>query len=65
MKAIGSGQLLGKGFNVSNVYVPVRQSDMIFSVIGENFGFIGCCLLIFIYLLLIFQMIQVTFDTKK
>ncbi|ETA74925.1 rod shape determining protein [Ligilactobacillus equi DPC 6820] len=65
MKAIGSGQLLGKGFNVSNVYVPVRESDMIFSVIGENFGFIGSCLLIFIYLLLIFQMIQVTFDTKN
>ena len=41
MKAIGSGQLLGKGFNVSHVYVPVRESDMIFSVIGENFGFIG------------------------
>ena len=38
---------------------------MIFSVIGENFGFIGCCVLIFIYLLLIFQMIQVTFDTKN
>ena len=26
MKAIGSGQLLGKGFNVSHVYVPVRES---------------------------------------
>ena len=65
MKAIGSGQLLGKGFNVSNVYVPVRESDMIFSIVGENFGFIGSCLLIFIYLLLIFQMIQVTFDTKN
>lgn len=65
MKAIGSGQLLGKGFNVSKVYVPVRESDMIFSVIGENFGFIGSCLLIFVYLLLIFQMIQVTFDTKN
>ena len=45
--------------------VPVRESDMIFSVIGENFGFIGCCLLIFIYMLLIFQMIQITFDTKN
>ncbi|WP_436410196.1 FtsW/RodA/SpoVE family cell cycle protein [Liquorilactobacillus mali] len=65
MKAIGSGKLLGKGFNVSNVYVPVRESDMIFSVIGENFGFIGGCVLIFLYLLLIFQMIQVTFDTKN
>lgn len=65
MKAIGSGKLLGKGFNVSNVYVPVRESDMIFSVIGENYGFIGGCVLIFLYLLLIFQMIQVTFDTKN
>ncbi|KRM97562.1 rod shape determining protein [Liquorilactobacillus aquaticus DSM 21051] len=65
MKAIGSGKLLGRGFDVSKVYVPVRESDMIFSVIGENFGFIGGCLLIFIYLLLIFQMIQVTFDTKN
>ena len=55
MKAIGSGQLFGTGFNHSNVYVPVRESDMIFSVIGENFGFIGGCILIFIYLLLIFM----------
>lgn len=65
MKAIGSGQLFGKGFNVSNVYVPVRESDMIFSVVGENFGFIGSCVLIFLYFLLIYQMIQVTFDTKN
>ncbi|KRN97088.1 FtsW/RodA/SpoVE family cell cycle protein [Companilactobacillus kimchiensis] len=65
MKAIGSGKLFGKGFNVSNVYVPVRESDMIFSVIGENFGFIGSCVLILLYFLLIYQMIQVTFDTKN
>lgn len=65
IEAIGSGQLFGKGFNVSNVYVPVRESDMIFSVIGENFGFIGGCVLIFIYLLLIFQMVQVTFETRN
>lgn len=65
MKAIGSGKLFGKGFNVSNVYVPVRESDMIFSVIGENFGFIGSCVLILLYFLLIYQMIQITFDTKN
>ncbi|MQS74976.1 FtsW/RodA/SpoVE family cell cycle protein [Companilactobacillus halodurans] len=65
MKAIGSGQLFGKGFNVSNVYVPVRESDMIFSVIGENFGFVGSCVLILLYFLLIYQMVQVTFDTKN
>ncbi|MGO3536669.1 MAG: FtsW/RodA/SpoVE family cell cycle protein, partial [Latilactobacillus curvatus] len=38
LKAIGSGQLFGKGFNQVQVHVPVRESDMIFSVIGENFG---------------------------
>ncbi|CAJ1182227.1 cell division membrane protein [Companilactobacillus paralimentarius DSM 13238 = JCM 10415] len=65
MKAIGSGQLFGKGFNVSNVYVPVRESDMIFSVVGENFGFVGSCILILLYFLLIYQMVQVTFDTKN
>ncbi|MCH5464714.1 FtsW/RodA/SpoVE family cell cycle protein [Levilactobacillus tujiorum] len=65
MKAIGSGGIFGTGFNVSHVYVPVRESDMIFSVIGENFGFIGGCVLIFLYFLLIYQMIRVTFDTKN
>ena len=41
LMAIGSGGVFGTGYNVSNVYVPVRESDMIFTVIGENFGFIG------------------------
>ena len=65
LKAVGSGKLTGKGFNHSNVYVPVRESDMIFSVIAENFGFIGSCLLIMMYFLLISQMVKVTFDTKN
>lgn len=65
IKAIGSGGLFGSGFNKSNVYVPVRESDMIFSVIGENFGFIGSAVLILLYLLLIYQMIKVTFDTRN
>lgn len=65
MKAIGSGQLFGKGFNVSNVNVPVRESDMIFSVIGENFGFVGSVLLVGLYFLLIYKILQVIFDTKN
>ncbi|KRM93639.1 FtsW/RodA/SpoVE family cell cycle protein [Lentilactobacillus senioris] len=65
IKAIGSGGLFGSGFNQSHVYVPVRESDMIFSVIGENFGFIGSAILILLYLLLIYQMIKVTFDTRN
>ncbi len=38
---------------------------MIFSVIGETFGFIGAGVLILLYFLLIYQMIRVTFDTKN
>ncbi|BAP86097.1 cell division protein FtsW [Paucilactobacillus hokkaidonensis JCM 18461] len=65
IKAVGSGSVFGTGFNTSKVYVPVRESDMIFSVIGENFGFVGGVLLILLYLLLIYQMIRVTFDTRN
>ncbi|MDN6625665.1 MAG: rod shape-determining protein RodA [Pisciglobus halotolerans] len=65
IKAIGSGKLLGKGIGVSEVYVPVRESDMIFATIGENFGFVGSAALIFIYFMLVYQMIRVCFDTKN
>ena len=63
--AISSGSMFGKGFNVSDVYVAVRESDMIFSVIGENFGFIGSTLVIVLYFVLIYQMIRVCFDTNN
>ncbi|MBP2097965.1 FtsW/RodA/SpoVE family cell cycle protein [Enterococcus rivorum] len=65
LTAIGSGGLFGKGFNVSNVYVPVRESDMIFTVIGENFGFIGGCLVVLLYFILIYRMIRVCFETNN
>lgn len=63
--AISSGGMFGKGFNVSDIYVSVRESDMIFSVIGENFGFIGSTLVIVLYFMLIYQMIRVCFDTNN
>lgn len=61
----GSGQLFGNGFGKASVYVPVRGSDMVFSVIGENFGFVGCVALILIYLYLIIQMVKISFDTRN
>ena len=43
--AIGSGQIFGKGLfqgpQTQNSYVPVKESDFIFSVLGEELGFIG------------------------
>ena len=61
LKAIGSGGLLGKGLGQFQVHVPVRESDMIFSTIGENFGFLGSSFVILLYFILIFQMISVAF----
>ncbi|WP_071131324.1 FtsW/RodA/SpoVE family cell cycle protein [Enterococcus timonensis] len=65
LMAIGSGGIFGKGFNVSEVYVPVRESDMIFSVIGENFGFVGGTVVILLYFYLIYRMVLVCFATNN
>ncbi|MDN6640131.1 MAG: FtsW/RodA/SpoVE family cell cycle protein [Tetragenococcus sp.] len=65
LMAIGSGGLFGKGFNTSEVDVSVRESDMIFSVIGENFGFIGSAFVVLLYFILIYHMIRVCFDTNN
>lgn len=64
-KSIGSGGVFGKGFGESEVYVPVRESDMIFATIGENFGFAGGSFLIFTYFVLVYHMIKVVYDTKN
>lgn len=47
MAAIGSGGLLGYGFNQTPIYFPEPQTDFIFAVFSNNTGFIGSiCLLI-------------------
>lgn len=64
LKAIGSGQVSGTGLGGIKVYVPVRESDMIFSVIGEAFGFLGGAVLIGLYFALIYLMIRATFKAQ-
>ncbi len=55
--AIGSGGVHGKGwFNGSQShleFLPERTTDFAFSVFGEEFGFVGCFILIMLYLALI------------
>ncbi|RIM12838.1 rod shape-determining protein RodA, partial [Staphylococcus cohnii] len=58
LKAIGSGQLFGKGFNQGEVYIPENHTDFIFSVIGEEFGFIGSVILILVFLGLMFHLVR-------
>lgn len=63
--AIGSGGLFGHGSEQASVYVPVRESDMIFTVIGEGFGFIGSTLVVFLYFYLFYQIISAAMKTNN
>ena len=69
--AIGSGQLSGKGYNndattsVKNGnFVSEPQTDFIFAIIGEELGFVGCCGVIFLLLLIVIQCILIGLKAK-
>ncbi len=55
--AIGSGQLFGKGYKKGTVtkgkFVPEQHTDYIFCTVGEEWGFLGCIILIIFYLFFI------------
>lgn len=55
--AIGSGGLSGKGFMQGTqkglAFLPAPQTDFIFSVWGEEFGFVGCATLLLLFALLV------------
>ena len=56
--AIGSGQLLGKGFRKGTQnklqFLPERHTDFIFSVLSEEYGFFGSSLTLLLFFFLIF-----------
>ena len=60
--AIGSGQLYGKGlFNDTAIsvkngnFLSEEHTDFIFSVIGEELGFVGCMTVLFLFLIFVFE----------
>ncbi len=60
--AVGNGGLLGQGFMqgpmTKNKYVPERWTDFIFSVVSEEWGFVGSVLVIALYAFLIIRIIN-------
>ena len=69
--AIGSGQLSGKGYNNDETnsvkngnFVSEPQTDFIFAIIGEELGFVGCCGVIFLLLLIVIQCILIGLKAK-
>ena len=60
--AIGSGGLLGKGFlngtQTKLKYVPEQDTDFIFCTVGEEEGFLGCAIVLGLFLMLILRLIR-------
>ncbi len=61
--AVGSGGLLGKGFTLGTQkrlnFLPEQHTDFIFSVVGEELGFLGTSLVLLLFGCLFFRMIRI------
>ncbi len=59
--AIGSGGFFGKGFlkgtQTQGDFVPEQHTDFIFTSLAENFGFIGCVILMILYLNMLLRIV--------
>jgi rod shape determining protein RodA len=64
MNAIGSGEVFGKGFQGRQVYVPENHTDFIFTVISEDFGFVGASAVIILFFMLIYHLTKITLQLK-
>ncbi|MEX0821998.1 MAG: rod shape-determining protein RodA [Rhodothermales bacterium] len=66
--AIGSGGLFGKGFmdgtQTQGAYVPEQSTDFVFSVIGEEWGFIGSIVVLSAFALLLMRLVRLGSQVK-
>ena len=66
--AIGSGGLHGTGLlngKLTNLqFIPEQHTDFIFSALGEELGFLGCLLVLFLFFVLISQLLKVSKNAR-
>lgn len=66
--AIGSGGVFGKGWMMGTQshldFLPESHTDFIIAVLGEEFGLVGICLLLIVYLLLIGRAMLITLQAQ-
>ena len=66
--AIGSGSFLGKGYmegsQTSFNFVPFQSTDFIFSVIGEEFGYLGSMIFIILYFIFLYRVLTLAENQK-
>ena len=67
MIAVGSGQLFGKGYKKGTQsqlnFLPEHHTDFIFSVFSEEHGFIGCCILIVLYMTFMLNGLSIAYQS--
>jgi len=67
--ATGSGGITGKGFlhgtQVNLEYLPARHTDFIFSVLGEEWGFLGCVVALSLFFVLLYLGIRTAQRSKE
>ena len=69
--AIGSGMLYGKGYNTNEIssvkngnFIAEVETDFIYAVVGEEFGFVGGCVVIVLLIFISFECIMVARKAK-
>jgi rod shape determining protein RodA len=66
--AVGSGELFGKGFQRGTQtqleFLPEHTTDFVFSVLAEEWGFVGCTTVIGLFFCLIALMLRVAFRAR-
>lgn len=67
--ALGSGGLTGSGYlsgTQSHLqFLPAHATDFIFAVAGEEFGLIGCSMLIFLFLAILYRCIYISVNAQS
>lgn len=66
--AIGNGGLWGRGLyhgtQTQLSFIPEQHTDFIFSAIGEEFGFVGCICVLFMYWLILLRLVIIAQNAK-
>ena len=67
MIAVGSGQVSGKGYKKGTQsqlnFLPEHHTDFIFSVFSEEWGFVGCMVLVVLYLVFLTQGLSIAYQS--
>lgn len=63
--ALGAGGIFGSGFGMSRqkqLYIPEAQTDFIFSILGEELGFLGTAFIIILFVILIWRGLKIALN---